>query len=311
MVKYLTVSANDLSRWHQFGSKVLPGISVTHYSGVNLERRHYGRRHWRIGGDGRNRTPRPKAQCKGSVDAAKKWKLHISNRTWNSQKLWERTASENIHLNQGSPGTRRTRWITFAKPSSRWLNRRYQNNKCITGCLIGEKYWRLLERGWRKIICCMYRIQKVRSTEGKATRRTHMVREETCEETNNLSEMEAKKKAKRRWAIEKPKFDNARHLRGMFFIEPNDEEFTFRMKAVRRKLEVPMTAAMHCKIPLKSSGETHRTIGKRKTKCVCVVDTDECTGPRLPHQDHIIVRGMNSFAHCSLVHKFIPMPQAF
>ena len=163
----------------------------------------------------------------------------------------------------------------------------------------------------------MYRIQKVRSTEGKATRRTHMVREDTCEETNNLSQMEAKKKAKRRWAIEKPKFNNARHLRGMFFIEPNDEEFKFRMKAVRRKLEVPMTAAMHCKIPLKSSGETHRTIGKNKTKYVCVVDTDECTGPRpegaghKPHQDHIIVKGMNSIAHESLEHKFIPMPQAF
>ena len=32
----------------------------------------------------------------------------------------------------------------------------------------------------------------------------------------------AKKKAKQRWAIEKPKLDNARQLRGIFFIEPND-----------------------------------------------------------------------------------------
>ena len=32
--------------------------------GRNLERRHYDRRHWRIGGDGRVWTPRPKAQCK-------------------------------------------------------------------------------------------------------------------------------------------------------------------------------------------------------------------------------------------------------
>ena len=35
----------------------------------------------------------------------------------------------------------------------------------------------------------------------------------------------AKKKAKQRWTIEKPKLDNARLLRGIFFIEPNDEEF--------------------------------------------------------------------------------------
>ena len=57
--------------------------------------------------------------------------------------------------------------------------------------------------------------------------------------------------------------DNARQLRGIFFIEPNDEEFRPTMKAARRKLEVPMPAAMPCKIPIKSSGETHRNIGKR------------------------------------------------
>ena len=68
----------------------------------------------------------------------------------------------------------------------------------------------------------------------------------------------AKKKAKQRWAIEKPKLDNARQLRGIFFVELNDEEFKFTMKAARRKLEVPMPAAMPCKMPIKSSVETHR-----------------------------------------------------
>ena len=61
----------------------------------------------------------------------------------------------------------------------------------------------------------------------------------------------AKKKGKQRWAIDKPKLDNARKLRGIFFIEPNDEEFKLTMKAARRKLEVPMPAAMPCKIPIK------------------------------------------------------------
>ena len=126
----------------------------------------------------------------------------------------------------------------------------------------------------------------------------------------------AKKKAKQKWAIEKPKLDNARQLRGIFFIEPNDEEFKLTIKAARRKLEVPMPAAMPCKIPIKSSGETHRSIGKRKTKYACVVDADESTRPRLEgavhkhHQDHLTEKGMNSLNHYNLVHKFIPMPQA-
>ena len=65
----------------------------------------------------------------------------------------------------------------------------------------------------------------------------------------------AQKKAKQRWAVEKPTLDNARQLRGIFFVEPNDEEFKITIKAARRKLEVPMPAAMPCRIPIKSSGE--------------------------------------------------------
>ena len=64
----------------------------------------------------------------------------------------------------------------------------------------------------------------------------------------------SKKKAKQRWAIEKPKLDNARQLGGIYFIEPDDEELKLIIKAARRKLEVPMPSAMPCKIPLKSSG---------------------------------------------------------
>ena len=47
----------------------------------------------------------------------------------------------------------------------------------------------------------------------------------------------SKRKAKQKWAVEKPKLDNARKLRGMFFVEPYDEEFKRTMKNARRKLE--------------------------------------------------------------------------
>ena len=54
----------------------------------------------------------------------------------------------------------------------------------------------------------------------------------------------AKRKAKQKWIIEKPKLDNARQLRGIFFIETDDEEFKHTMKNARRKLEIPLPAAM-------------------------------------------------------------------
>ena len=126
----------------------------------------------------------------------------------------------------------------------------------------------------------------------------------------------AKSKAKQKWAVEKPKLDHPRQLRGIFFSEPEDEEFRHTIQNARRKLEVPMPTAMPCKTPINSRGETCRSIGKSNTKYACIVDADESTRPRLegaghkPHQDHITPKGMNPLNHYSLVHKFIPMPQA-
>ena len=47
IVKYHTISAKNISRRHQFGSKVLPSIFLSYvlYAGENLERRQYGRTH--------------------------------------------------------------------------------------------------------------------------------------------------------------------------------------------------------------------------------------------------------------------------
>ena len=46
MVEYHPISAEDLSRLHQFGKKVLPGFFLGHaLQAENLERRDFGRRH--------------------------------------------------------------------------------------------------------------------------------------------------------------------------------------------------------------------------------------------------------------------------
>ena len=91
----------------------------------------------------------------------------------------------------------------------------------------------------------------------------------------------SKRREKQKWTIEKPKLDNARRLHVLLFIEPDDEEFKLIIKAAWGKLEVPMPAAIPHKIPIKSSGETHRNIGKRMTKYACIVDADESTRPRV------------------------------
>ena len=131
--------------------------------------------------------------------------------------------------------------------------------------------------------------------------------------------MQPKKKAKQRWAIEKPKIDNARQLRGIFFVEPNDEEFKLTVKAARKKLEIPMPAAVPCKLQRDKYRETCRTVEEHKTKYACIVKADESTRKRMEgsphknpnyHEDHIAGKGENSLQHHNLVRKFIPMPQA-
>ena len=54
----------------------------------------------------------------------------------------------------------------------------------------------------------------------------------------------------------KPKLDNARQLRGIFIIDPDDEEYKEILKNAKRKLEIPMAPTMPCERPPKSIRET-------------------------------------------------------
>ena len=126
----------------------------------------------------------------------------------------------------------------------------------------------------------------------------------------------SKRKEKQKWAIEEPKLDNARRLRGIFFIDLDDEEFKDIMNNARRKFEIPMPAAIPCKLQRDKYTETFRTVEEHKTKYACIVETDESVrkhmegSPHKNHEDHIAGKGMNSLSHYNLVHQFIPVPQA-
>ena len=115
---------------------------------------------------------------------------------------------------------------------------------------------------------------------------------------------------------QKPKLDKARQLRGIYFIDPDDEEFVDIMKNARGKLEVPMPAAMLCKTHREKYRETCSFEKKRKTKNACIVEADESTRERMEgtlhegHEDHIAGKGLNSWSHFNLVRKCIPVPQA-
>ena len=123
----------------------------------------------------------------------------------------------------------------------------------------------------------------------------------------------AKLKEKHKWSNEKIHLENARELRGIYFIDPEDKEFKETIKNARKKLETSVDPAMPCKI-MKNCGSGESD--KNKTKLACILKADESTRMRMVnsrphcHQDHIAGQGENSLQHHNLVHKFIPVPQA-
>ena len=127
----------------------------------------------------------------------------------------------------------------------------------------------------------------------------------------------AKLKENQKWSNEKLHLENARKLRGIYFIDPEDKEFKETIKNARKKLETSVAPAMPCKTCKKSkNGETRSKTNDFKSKFACILEGSESTRMRMEesppkyHEDHIARKGDNSLQHYNLVHKFIPMLQA-
>ena len=105
----------------------------------------------------------------------------------------------------------------------------------------------------------------------------------------------AKLKEKQKWSNEKLHLENARKLRGIYFIDPEDKEFKKTIKNAREKLETPLAPAVPCKIMRKNCGSAGSN--KIKTKLACILEADESTrmrmGNSIPHnhEDHIAGKG--------------------
>ena len=127
----------------------------------------------------------------------------------------------------------------------------------------------------------------------------------------------AKLKEKQKWSNEKLHLENARKLREIYFIDPEDKEFKETIKNARKKLETSVAPAVPCKISKNNQncGNSDKS-NMAKSKLACFLEASESTrmrmGEPLPnhHEDHIAGKGDTSLQHYHLVHKFKPMPQA-
>ena len=102
----------------------------------------------------------------------------------------------------------------------------------------------------------------------------------------------AKLKEKQKWSNEKLHLENARKLRGIYFIDSENKEFKETIENARKKLETSVAPAMPC-------GASNET----KTRRSCILEASESTrlrmGESLPnhHEYHIAGNGNNSLQH--------------
>ena len=168
----------------------------------------------------------------------------------------------------------------------------------ITGTWMEKENYQMHGRVSQRFI-----LLKERPPDGETWSGGRLTRKQTTSRPDNVwpdmwkhMSDASKRKAKQKWIIEKPMLDNARQLRGIFFIEPDDEEFKRTMK---NWLEIPMPAAMPCKTAINGRGETCRSVGTHKTKYACIVEADETVRIRLEgvphrhHEDHISAKGIS------------------
>ena len=116
----------------------------------------------------------------------------------------------------------------------------------------------------------------------------------------------AKLKEKQKWSHEKLHLENARKLRGIYFIDHEDKVFKETSKNAHKKLETSVAPTMPCKIMKKYCGSDGSNKIKNKTCYETAYGKFITKSSRRPY----CRKGNNSLQHCNLFHKFIPMPQA-
>ena len=95
----------------------------------------------------------------------------------------------------------------------------------------------------------------------------------------------AKKKEKEEWPVAKPKLENARKLRGVYFIDLEDGECEETIKNTRKNLEVSVQLAMICKMETRKRAWKLREIvagqstnSYKEIKYACIVEAHSPQG---------------------------------
>ena len=108
----------------------------------------------------------------------------------------------------------------------------------------------------------------------------------------------AQLKEKQKWSHEKQKLDNARKVRGIYFIDLEDKEFKETINNTRKKLETPMALAMPCETSKTCKhGVNPMTSNQNLRVFWKPVNPQDCVWENLYR---IVMRTMPETIHCNI-----------
>ena len=305
-------------RIHQFGKKVLPGL----FLGYAL----YAGRIWK--GDimvadieeletmDASEIYSKELNAKEVIFPKGKWKIHFSSCRWTNKICWRRSGTENIHLDTGSPNSRRRSkrfsWIirctavTFEPRVKLYspreesfpvplkyidISRTTHTNLDVIRESRTDDHWNIdgsidLSDSWTGFTQFTNQVRNLQKDICGPERDWQSGKRHPgqiiCGQNSgrNWEEMLNWGK-KQKWSKEKPKLDNARRLRGIYLIDLEDKESKETIRNAGKKLETPMAPAMPCKTCKKKHGETRRKTDDFKSQFACILEASESTRMRM------------------------------
>ena len=160
----------------------------------------------------------------------------------------------------------------------------------IIGISMGQETCQILGQVSLNLLYCKKNLQNDLCGPGRRSTRKQLTSrpDHLWPELWKTMGKNAKLNEKRKWSNEKLHLENARKLRGIYFIDPEDKEFKETFKNARKKLETPIALAMRCKIMKKNCGSG--ASNKIKTRLACILEAGESTKLRMGNHYQIIMK---------------------
>ena len=251
LVEYHPIIAKDLSRIHTIWKESFIWIvlRIRSVRGVNMEGWRIDCRFWGVGNDGCIGTLLEKTQCERG-DISPKRRIYFFQSQMDVSKHPEEIRNWEHPSWYGLVSFKEIVTLIFLENQkglfpqlSRFIFLDAGEAMNDFWCMSGSFKTAITLR----LVWSLDRFHMNQSIRRKSSWRIYVVRWEIQSYGSQWESMRSWRKSIK-WSEERILLDNARKLRGIYFIDPEDKEFKETIKNARKKLETSVVLAMLCKM---------------------------------------------------------------